>query len=283
MRIKYAVLVIATTLVVTNVAYAQFRDLINKVDPNKVVRGARAAKAMTKEFSEAEEREIGRIVAARVLATYPISKDERLQKYVTLLGNTIAGYCTRPSLDWHFAVIEAPIVNAFSAPGGFIFVTTTLLENVKSEAELAAVLGHEIAHATEKHILSEIKRANVFAAGLDIAQSEYGRGDLTDQLARKVSEIANDKLFKTGVGRKEEHEADRIGMKLAGAAGYREASLLDFLSTLQQLAATQPAGLRQLTQTHPKPQDRIAALQKLRPGSEGATLEGRWAEWTAGN
>jgi len=282
-KLRNAFLSISAVLLFCNEASAQFRDLINKVDPNKVVRGARAAKAMTKEFSETEEREIGRIVAARVLATYPLAENERLQKYVTLLGNTIASYSSRPSLNWHFAVIEAPIVNAFSAPGGFIFVTTTLLDNVRSEAELAAVLGHEIAHATEKHILNEVKRANVFAAGLDIAQSEFGRGDLTDQLARKVSEIANDKLFKTGVGRKEEHEADRIGMKLAGAAGYREASLLDFLGTLQALSTTQPAGLRQLTQTHPKPQERIKALQKLKPDSEGATLEGRWTEWTGGN
>lgn len=273
----------AILLLCSNVAHAQLRDLINKVDPNKIARGVRAAKAATKEFTEEEEKQIGRIVAARVLATYPLSENERMQKYVTLLGNTIAAYSSRPNLGWHFAVIEAPVVNAFSAPGGYIFVTTGLLESVKSEAELAAVLGHEIAHATEKHILNEVKRANIFAAGLDIAQAEYGRGDLTDQLARKVSEIAHEKLFKTGIGRKEELNADRIGMQLAAAAGYREAALVDFLETLRSLAGTRPAGLQQLTQTHPKPEDRISSLRKLNPSTEGATLEERWSEWSGGN
>lgn len=270
-------------LVAASDASAQLRDLINKVDPNKISRGVKAARAVTREFSEAEEKEIGRIVAARVLATHPLSSDEGLQKYVTLLGNTIASYSSRPGLDWHFAVIDTPNVNAFSAPGGYIFVTTGLLANVRSEAELASVLGHEIAHATEKHILAEIKRANVFSTGLDIAQSEFGRGDLTDALARKVSEIAHDRLFRTGIGRKEELESDRIGMKLAKAAGYREESFVDFLSTLDSLSGTRPEGIRQLTQTHPKPADRIAALRKLKPSPEGATLEERWAAWSGGN
>lgn len=270
-------------LLVASDASAQLRDLINKVDPNKISRGMKAARAVTREFSEAEEKEIGRIVAARVLSTHPLSSDEKLQKYVTLLGHTLATYSTRPDLDWHFAVIDTPNVNAYSAPGGYIFVTTGLLASIRSEAELANVLGHEIAHATEKHILAEIKRANVFATGLDIAQSEFGRGDLTDDLARKVSEIAHDRLFRTGIGRQEELEADRIGMKLAKAAGYREESFVDFLSTLETLSAARPEGIRQLTQTHPAPADRIAALRRLKPSPEGATLQERWNAWSGGN
>src|SRR6266568_6059463 len=136
-----AVLLIA----VAAAAQAQFGDILKKVDPNKIKKTVDVAHAATRDFSEGEEADIGRVVAARVLATYPLLKDVKLQEYVTLVGNTVAAYSTRPTLEWHFAVIDTPIVNAFSAPGGFIFITTGALQQMNSEAELAAVLGHEIA------------------------------------------------------------------------------------------------------------------------------------------
>ena len=124
-----------------------------------VTKGARMARALTRDFTVEEEVALGRVVAARVLATYPLADDDKLQKYVTLVGKTVALQSSRPDLDWHFAVIETDMVNAFSCPGGYVFITTGAMAQIGSEAELAVVLGHEIAHATEKHILKEIKRA----------------------------------------------------------------------------------------------------------------------------
>ncbi len=277
---KGIVYTLLLTVIAATEASAQLRDIFNRVDPNKVRQGVKAVTA-ARDFSEDAEVEIGRIVAARVLASYPLSKDERLQKYVTLVGHTVANYSSRPQLSWHFAVIEAPIVNAFSTPGGYIFLTTGAIGQMRSESELAAVLGHEIAHATEKHILNEVRRANLFAAGLDIAGSEFGRGGITDELAKKVSQIANDKLFKTGLGRRDELEADRIGVRLAASAGYRADSMLTFLGTLDALHTEKSGAMALLAATHPKPSDRMEALKKLKLGGSGVELRERFAAWSA--
>lgn len=276
-------MIFAALLLSAAIANAQLGDILNKVnkiDPNRVKKGAKVAREMTRDFTEAEEVRIGRIVAARILATYPLSENAKLQKYVTLVGNTVAAYSSRPVLEWHFAVLETPVVNAFSAPGGYLFITTGALDHVTSEAELAVVIGHEIAHATEKHILKEIKRANVLAAGVDLAQSEVGRGGLTDDLARKIADIANEKLFKTGIGRREELDADRVGVQLAAAAGYQAKAYLHFLESLSALSKSRSSAFAQLGATHPRPDDRIKAIRAVAgKETQGQLLAERWAVW----
>jgi predicted Zn-dependent protease len=267
-------------LALSATAQAQFGDILKKIDPNKVKKTVNVAREASRDFTEGEEADIGRVVAARVLATYPLAKDDKLQKYVTLVGNTVAAYSTRPTLDWHFAVIDTPVVNAFSAPGGFLFITTGALKQMHSEAELAGVLGHEIAHCTQKHILKEIKRGNVISASVELAQeTSAGAGWLNDDRARKIGQIAYDKLFTTGLSRADEAEADRIGFQLAGAAGYDAAALLTFLQSLETLEGT--TALSQLTATHPAAKERIATLRPLvRVPSSGQILAERWREWT---
>lgn len=268
------VLIAVALLCLTANAYAQFGDILKKIDPNKVRKGANVARAATKDFTEEEEVQIGRIVAARILATYPLAENAKLQKYVSLVGETVAAYSTRPSLDWHFAVIETPMVNAFSCPGGYIFITTGALAKIGSEAELAGVIGHEIAHATEKHILKEVKRANLVGAGIDLASP--GDGGLSDELAKKISQVAYDKLFNTGIGRKEELDSDRIGVEYAIAAGYRPDAYVTFLKTLSELSHDNSSSFKQLGATHPKPDDRLAAIEPKAKGTEGALLADRW-------
>jgi len=270
-----------TILLIATSAHAQLGDILKRVDPSKIRKTVDVARAANREFTEGEEADIGRVVAARVLATYSLAKDDKLQEYVTLVGNTVAAYSARPTLEWHFAVIDTPIVNAFSAPGGFIFITTGALKQMSSEAELAGVLGHEIAHVTQKHILKEIKRSNVMSAGLSLAQeTSAGAQWLNDDYANKIGKIAFDKLFTSGLSRSDEAEADRIGFKLADASGYRAAEMLTFLASLQKLEGT--SALKTLTATHPAPKDRIATLKPLvRDPNRGALLAERWNRWTA--
>ncbi len=268
-----AILSILVMVLAAQPALAQFDQLLKHAD--RLKKGAKVAQAMSRDFTEEEEIAIGRIVAARILATYPLADDETLQQYVTLVGRTVAAYSSRPTLPWHFAVIETPVVNAFSCPGGYIFVTTGALDQMGSEAELAVVLGHEVAHATEKHILREIKRANVVTEGLNVAQSELGGGGMTDELARKVSNLAYDKLFNTGVGRKEELDSDRIGAALAAQAGYRSAAYSHFLEALEALASANNSSFSQLASTHPKPGDRLKAVRPAL-GEDGQLLAERW-------
>lgn len=268
--------VLVLTLLLTAGAHAQLGDFWNK-HKDKITKGAEVAKAATRELSEAEEADIGRVVAARILKTYPLAKNEKLQQYVTLVGHTVAAYSARPTLEWHFAVIESDVVNAFSCPGGFIFITTGALDTIGSEAELAVVLGHEIAHATQKHILKEVKRANVISAGMDAAKTTSSDSFLNDSLGEKISNLAYEKLFTTGLSRRDEQEADKIGVELAAAAGYRASAFVGFLEALKKLEGT--SELKVLTATHPRADDRMKYVRPLLSADRGELLAERWAEW----
>lgn len=275
MRKTFAVVI---ALSFATAAHAQFGDILKKIDPNKIKKGAKTVQAAAHEFNENEEADIGRVVAARVLATYPLAKNDKLQQYVTLVGNTVAAYSARPTLDWHFAVIDSDIVNAFSAPGGFVFVTTGALKQMKSEAELATVLGHEVAHVTQKHILKEVKRANVISSGVEIAKETSAGSFLNDDMGARISKIAYEKLFTTGLSRRDEEEADTIGTEIAAAAGYKATEFLTFLENLRKLEGS--SQLKMLTSTHPRPKDRISYLRPKLKSDHGVVLAERWDEWT---
>ncbi|MEO8033588.1 MAG: M48 family metalloprotease [Acidobacteriota bacterium] len=262
-----------------NAAHAQIGDILRRIDPNQIKRGAQVARQASRDFTEEEEADIGRMVSARILHTYHLAKNDKQQRYVTLVGNTVAAYSVRPALDWHFAVIETRIVNAFSAPGGFIFITTGALEQIHSEAELANVLGHEIGHATQKHILKEIKRGNVLSSVKDLASTTaQGSRLLNDEVGKHIGDFAYDKLFTTGLSRRDELEADKIGADLASAAGYRTSAFVTFLEGLQKLEGT--SEMKQLTDTHPSPRERIAAL-KPEINDHGTLLAERFDSWMA--
>lgn len=271
---------VVLALLIAASAQAQFGSILDKIDRNKdkLKKGAQVVTSATREFTEAEEADIGRVVAARVLKTYPLAKDDQLQQYVTLVGNTVAAYSARPTLEWHFGVIETPIVNAFSCPGGFVFITTGALKQIHSEAELAAVLGHEIAHATQKHILKEIKRANTIAAGMDLAKTTASGSFLNDSLGEKIGNLAYEKLFTTGLSRRDEQEADTIGVQLAAAAGYRASAYLTFLESLKALEGK--AEMKVLTATHPRADERMKNVKPLVADGNGELLAERWASWT---
>jgi predicted Zn-dependent protease len=270
-------LVLTAALLLTASAQAQLGDLWNK-HKDKITKGAKVAQSASREFTEAEEADIGRVVAARILQTYPLAKNDKLQQYVTLVGNTVAGYSARPTLEWHFAVLETDVVNAFSCPGGFIFITTGALGQIDSEAELAAVLGHEIAHATQKHILKEVKRANTISAAQDLATTTSNGSFLTNALGEKISNLAYEKLFTTGLSRRDEEEADKIGVNLADAAGYRATEFLNFLDALHELEGE--SEMKVLTATHPSSADRKKYVTPLAGSGSGEVLAERWAAWT---
>jgi predicted Zn-dependent protease len=268
---------LTATLLMAFSAQAQLGDLWNK-HKDKITKGAKVAQSASREFTEAEEADIGRVVAARILKTYPLAKNDKLQQYVTLVGNTVSGYSARPSLEWHFAVLQTDVVNAFSCPGGFIFITTGALEQIDSEAELAAVLGHEIAHATQRHILKEVKRANTISAAQDLATTTSSGSFLTNALGEKISNLAYEKLFTTGLSRRDEEEADKIGVELANAAGYRATEFLNFLDALHELEGE--SEMKVLTATHPGAADRKKYVKPLVGSGSGEVLAERWAAWT---
>jgi beta-barrel assembly-enhancing protease len=202
-----------------------------------------------------KEREIGFGIAATVAGRYKLLDDRALNQYVSLVGAAVAEQSARVGeVGFSFGVLDTGDVNAFAAPGGWIFVTRGALALMQSEAELAGVLAHEIAHVDKKHVLEDIRRSDVMATATDEAALQ---GPLLD----RISALGATMLF-TGLAREDEVEADSVGLVYASAVGYRPDGMLQFLQHLEQSAGTQPGGVREWIATHPPTAERIEALRR---------------------
>lgn len=230
---------------------------------DSVATAAGAVARSRKEFTPEEERALGRVVAARVLGSYPLLKDEKRTRYLELVGQAVARQVGRPGVVWHFALLDTDTVNAFSCPGGYVLVTRGLLDACESEAELATVLAHECGHVAGEHVLREIKRAELVGAGLRIVATEAGGGELTAEVMRKIGEKGFDVLLNRGMDRKDEYDADARGCRIAGGAGYATAPYGSFLARLETRMARESTGaLASLAKTHPSPSDRRTRLEQ---------------------
>jgi predicted Zn-dependent protease len=204
-------------------------------------------------ISEAEERQIGEDVSAKIRARFGVVQDPAIHKYVTLLGTTLAKESDRPNLNWTFIVLDTDGVNAFASPGGIVHVTRGALGLAKNEAELAGVLGHEIGHVAHKHTVNAIKKGNAVKMGTDAA----GRSSFLSSYANKAYEMILENNFDRG----DELDADKVGVELAGKAGYKAASLGDFLERLDERNKNQ-AERNGLFASHPETKERIDKIRK---------------------
>jgi predicted Zn-dependent protease len=187
-------------------------------------------RATTTDADIEAEIQFGRTLAARILGRYPLHASQALQRYVGLVGHRLAANCGRPELSFAFAVIDSEERNAFATPGGYIFVTSAALGQMRDEAELAGVLGHEIGHVSARHMVKAIGIRGVDrSAGAGLASLVGGatagvRGALQQSLAR-----ATEMLFQEGYAAADELEADELGLLIAALSGYEAGGLERFL------------------------------------------------------
>ena len=226
--------------------------------------------------SEAEEADIGRESAAVLLGAAPLLSDPKVQAYVNKVGLWVALQSDRPDLKWRFAVLDDADINAFAAPGGYVFITKGLLARLRNESELAGVLAHEIGHVVATHHLIAIrKEARVKLAGMAIQAALDKNAEETEKL--KALGRGAKLIYSRGLDREDEHDADRIGVVLAARAGYDPYGLVTVLQTLERMNTT--AGeLGLLLKTHPKPGDRIVYLDKIMKGQLDSVTDGKLGE-----
>ena len=201
-----------------------------------------------------EETAIGRQIAGNLLGAAPLVKDAKLQKYINDVGRWVADQSERPDLAWHFGVIESNDVNAFAAPGGYIFVTRGLYQMLQSEAELAGVLAHEVGHVIRQHHLKILQQGKLLDLGSQLLAKNIGGNDKVQGLIGSGAEIVSRSLDKDA-----EFEADRIAVVLATRAGYDAFGLP---AVLQQIGhfAKDDGDVALLFKTHPHPDDRLGKL-----------------------
>ena len=208
-------------------------------------------------YSEPEEIAIGRQIAGNLLGAAPLVKDADLQKYVNKVGRWVASQSERPDLAWHFGVIESNDLNAFAAPGGYIFITRGLYKLLANEAELAGVLGHEIGHVIRKHHLKILQQSKMLDLGSTALSKQVGGNDKIAGLIGSGAEIVSRSLDKDA-----EFEADRIGVVLASRAGYDAYGLPQVLQEIGHTAPTDDS-VALLFKTHPHPDARLAQLGEV--------------------
>ena len=220
-------------------------------------------KKATEDVPEPKEIEMGGGIASNLLGAMPLLKNAAVQRYVNDVGHWLALQTERPDLPWQFAVLDDNDVNAFASPGGYIFITKGLLMNMKSEAELAGVLAHEISHVLRKHHLTAIKkgaRSELMTEFTAAAVKEKGGNPNLVKLANAGTE-----LYARGLDKEDEFEADRMGVVIAARAGYDPYGLPAVLQTLQTLNA-KDSKLALMFKTHPALADRLDLLDKVMAG-----------------
>lgn len=207
--------------------------------------------------SESQEIEMGKGEVTRARAETGFYPDTALEQYVARIGRTMAAASERPALPWEFHLIDDPMVNAFAAPGGFIFVTRGILAYLNSEAELAGVVGHEIGHVTAKHTVAAISRQQVGTIGI------LGAAILAkDERIAQVGSTGLGVLF-LKFGRDQESQSDGLGHRYSLAQGYDVREMPKTFMTLQRVSeASGNAGrIPGFLSTHPDPGNRVAATQ----------------------
>lgn len=246
-----AALVFAVSLATAGAARAQFGGLKKIKEKAEKVQDALAP--MTVE----EEMEVGREVAAKLIGYFGLVEDDALTDYVNLVGGTVAAQSERQVVPYRFAVLKSDSMNAFSTPGGFIFITKGALLLCEDEAELAGVLAHEVGHVAGRHVLKIFERDKMMRAGMDEAGSRMPGSKYLQDFSKKLLI----KVLDQGLVEGDEYDADQRGVKYAHAAGYPADGLTRFLTKLS--GATEQGGSSFWTKTHPpiaQRSDRIAKI-----------------------
>lgn len=204
-----------------------------------------------------EEQSIGQAIALQVVVRYGgVSEQGDLTRYVNLVGRTVALTCDRPDIAYHFAVLNHDSINAFAAPAGYVFVTRGLLSQIRNEAELAAVLGHEISHVSQKHILAVIQRSKQVAG---VAEAGLAYANQNPEAFKGLIDAAVKKLLDEGLDQDKETQADALGDVFAARVGYDPTAYLALLNRLRALKGDDKAFFK----THPDFSARIKAVQQV--------------------
>ena len=257
---------------------------------NKTIESTKKFQEANKEFSVEQEIELGQGVTAGILGAVKLHPDAGLQRYVNRVGKWVAMHSARADLPWSFGVIEGESINAFAMPGGGVLVSHGLIKRLTSEAELAAVLAHEIGHVVLKHQLQAIQSSLNSDAwsgiGKDLAGDAIGRRGRGDAFGLKSAaanagvDAVKNGVFLRPLERGMEYDADRLAVVLATRSGYDSYGMVAVLQMLGQEKGDGSGA--DVFSTHPAPSERMAELEKFVPSLSappGQNVEGRFRQF----
>ncbi len=211
-----------------------------------------------------EENNMGDEAWREVSSQYKVSGDKKLKDALSRVGKNLAAVAERPDFAWEFKVFDSKDANAFCLPGGKIAVFSGLFDYLSNDAELAAVVGHEIGHAIARHGAERMSQSLVQQVGGQILQTALGAANSSYEQAWMV---AYGGISGLGVilpySRTQEYEADKIGVFLMAKAGYDPAASLSFWKKFSQISSQSSIG--EFFSTHPMSTKRMQEMEALMP------------------
>lgn len=181
-------------------------------------------------MSESQELALGRQADEQVKKQYQVYPSKALQDYVNGVGQKLAQKSHRPTLQYHFMVLDSTEINAFALPGGYVYITRGIMAYLNSEAELAAVLGHEIGHVTSRHGVRQQSAAQATNIGLTIASIFVPQ--INTMGGQNLSNLVGGALL-SGYGRDHELEADRLGADYLARSEYDPQAIIKVIGVLK--------------------------------------------------
>ncbi len=221
-----------------------------------------------------KEIDFGRGVAAKILGKYPIFKDGEKVNYVSQIGTGISAQMGRPELRYYFGILDTEDINAYAAPGGYIFVTTGALKLMRNEAQLAGVLAHELAHIDQKHIVKQLNLQSSDSSLTSGIGQILGGATLSAKIAlERLNDLAFKMLMEEGLSKKDEVDADQKSLEMLISTGYDLQSYLDYLLSLKPHLEQGQAKV--LSKTHPTIDTRIKFLREFISRHELNSIQGK--------
>lgn len=221
--------------------------------------------------STQQEVEMGAQYAQQINSQLPIIQDAEINRYINVLGDSIARVTGRTDLDWQFYVVNSPEVNAFAVPGGFIYMNRGLIERAQNMSQVAGVLGHEIGHVTERHSVEQMQKQQGANIGLTLG-CILAPSVCQNQAAGALINIGGNAVF-ARFSRADESEADARGVEYVTRAGIDPRGIPGMFRILLDERQARPAGVEAWFSTHPLEEDRIQRTEAQIAGMSPAVLQ----------
>ena len=209
-------------------------------------------------LSEKQEIALGQQSDPSITASFGLYPDDDIQRFINEKGQAMAKISHRPTLSYEFKILDSPVVNAFAAPGGYIYFTRGIMAHFSNEAEFAGVLGHEIGHVTARHSAKQYSTAMLAQVGL-IA------GIVVSKDFRNYANAASQglQLLLLKFGRDAESESDKLGVIYSTQTGYDSNEMAKFFATIKRLSEKSGQTIPTFLSTHPDPADRYNKVQEM--------------------